>query len=133
MKTRKQKNPVGRPRIFSSPEEMETLCTEYFQECEKKHKPYGICGLAVYLGMDRTTLYKYQKDYPDTYGKVIKWAKAVIEAYLETGLYGKGYNGCRFNLTNNFGWSEKQENINVSTSYEEYLRRMKECNSDEKY
>lgn len=132
---KKIKHQIGRPKKFSTPEELEQRCSEYFLECEKKNRPYGICGLAVYVGLDRTTLYKYQKDYPDTYGEVIKWARAVIEAYLETGLYGKGFQGCKFNLSANFGWTEKQENINtnIETTYEEYLRKMKECNSDAKY
>lgn len=130
---KRTKNTVGRPKKFSSPEELELKCTEYFNECDKLHRPYGVCGLAVYLGLNRTTLFKYQRDYPDTYGEIIEWAKAVIEAYLETGLYGKGYNGCRYNLSANFGWAEKQENVNIETSYEEYLRKMKECNSDDKY
>ena len=73
---KKSKHQVGRPKKFSTPEELEQRCSEYFLECENKHRPYGICGLAVYVGLDRTTLYKYQKDYPDTYGEVIKWARA---------------------------------------------------------
>lgn len=131
--TKKIKYQLGRHRKFSSPEELENKCNEYFKYCDKNKLPYGICGLAAFLGIDRTTLYKYQRDYPETYGDVVKSAKSVIEAFLETGLYGKGFQGAKFNLSSNFGWAEKQENINVNTSYEEYLRKLKECSSDDKY
>ena len=39
----------------------------------------------------------------------IRKAKARIEAFIETRLYGNNVTGCIFNLKNNFDWKDKQE------------------------
>lgn len=127
---------LGRPKKYSNVEEFEVKCSEYFLKCIKEKEPMGICGLAAYLDIDRTTLYNYEKNYPDSYGLVIKQAKAKIEAFLEAGLYkNKQVTGIIFNLKNNFGYAEREkvENINVDMSYEEYIKKMESCTSDEEY
>ncbi|MBP3463689.1 MAG: hypothetical protein J6K45_04325 [Clostridia bacterium] len=127
---------LGRPKKYSNVEEFEVKCSEYFLKCIKDKEPMGICGLAAYLDIDRTTLYNYEKNYPDSYGLVIKQAKAKIEAFLEAGLYkNKQVTGIIFNLKNNFGYAEREkvENINVDMSYEEYIKKMESCTSDEEY
>lgn len=132
----KYKHFVGRPKKYSNPEEFELKVSEYFLQAYKKKMPVGIAGLAAYLDIDRTTLFNYEKNYPDTYGLIVRQAKAKIEAFLENGLYERSHvTGIIFNLKNNFGYAERErvENVNVEMSYEEYIKKMESCSSDEKY
>mgnify|MGYP003548349556 CR=1 FL=1 len=132
----KYKHYLGKPRSYKSVEEFELKCSGYFIETLKKKKPVGIAGLAAYLDIDRTTLWNYEKKYPETYGLVIKQAKAKIEAFLEQGLYERNHvTGIIFNLKNNFGYAEREkvENVNVDMTYEEYVKKMESCTSDEEY
>ena len=55
------KNPVGRPLLFKSVEELEDKIQNYFNYCDEKNKPYTITGLAVFLDTDRITLIRYQE------------------------------------------------------------------------
>lgn len=73
--------------------------------------PPTICGLAVALGSDRSTLLDYQneekfKDFSHT----IKNAKAFIEQNLEEGMVNGRVPAASgiFNLTNNFKWKNSQ-------------------------
>ena len=34
--------------------------------------------------------------------------------------------GIIFNLKNNYGWKDKQENINVGVSYEDYIKKVED-------
>ena len=131
----KIKQHLGKPKSYSNIEEFEKKCSEYFNYCTKNHLPVGVCGLASFLDIDRSTLYRYEKNYPDTFGPIIKQARAKIEAYLEMCLYGKNVTGTIFNLKNNFGWAEREkvENVNVEMTYEEYVKKMESCISDEEY
>ena len=99
------KNPVGRPRVFKSPDEMQIAIDSYFAE---NNKP-TVCGLALHLGfISRQSFFDYEgygKEFSDT----IKKAKARIEQALESHLYGNSVTGTIFNLKNNFGWHDKQE------------------------
>lgn len=135
MKETKQKVYLGKPKSYSNVDEFELKCSEYFEYCNKKKFPPGICGLASFLGIDRSTLNRWEKNYPDTYGIVIKRARAEIESYLEMCLHGKNVTGTIFNLKNNFGWAEREkvENVNVDMSYEEYVKKMESCTSSEEY
>ena len=61
----------------------------------------------------------------EEFSDTIKKAKLKVENYLEKHLItDSSTTGIIFNLKNNFGWKDKQENINVDTSYEEYLKRV---------
>jgi hypothetical protein len=124
------KNKVGRPPMFKSAKEMQTLIDGYFDLCQGEmfkdddgkpivnkygepifigQKPPTVTGLALYLGLQsRQALLNYQsrKEFNDT----ITRAKMRIEEYAETRLYDKdGCNGAKFNLVNNFGWKDKIE------------------------
>ncbi|WP_308660991.1 terminase small subunit [Alistipes finegoldii] len=52
---------VGRPRKFSSPEEMQAAIDAYFAACEKKDEPLTIEGLCEALEVDRRTILNYGK------------------------------------------------------------------------
>ena len=64
-------------------------------------------GLALSLGVDRRTLVNYSHN--EKYFPTIRKAKAKIESFIETRLYGNNVTGCIFNLKNNFDWKDKQE------------------------
>ena len=121
---------MARPLKYKSKEELQIAIDKYFKACDgtmltdKNEQPifnkYGqpvfinvkpptVTGLALALGFTtRLSLINYQgrKEFVNT----ITRAKAKIEEYAETRLYDKdGCNGAKFNLSNNFGWKERQE------------------------
>lgn len=132
------KNKVGCPPKYETPEEMQKVIDAYFESCDgeyliidgcavtdkhgtpvkTKERPLTITGLALALGFtSRQALLNYEgkAEFVDT----IKRAKSRIEQYAEERLFDKdGVNGAKFNLSNNFkGWSERQQidsNVNLS-------------------
>ena len=102
---------MARPKIYTSVEVMEKDIKKYFDECDKKDKPYTMSGLAYALDMDRRTLLNYSKN--EQFFLTIKKAKQKVEQQLEENLYRLGNNsGIIFNLKNNFGWIDKIESNN---------------------
>lgn len=113
----------GRPKAYKEVKIMQQKIDEYFEECKRNDEPYTITGLCIALGICRDTLSEYMKhkEFSDT----IKKAKLKVENYLEKHLItDSSTTGIIFNLKNNFGWKDKQENINVDTSYEDYIKRV---------
>ncbi|WP_127532745.1 terminase small subunit [Paenibacillus kobensis] len=92
----------------------------------QQSRPYTISGLADYLGTTRRTLLDYeQRD--DEFSHTITRAKAKIENYTEEQLYDKvarNMTGIIFNLKNNYGWQDKQE-IEQTTTTTISVRRKK--------
>ncbi|MBC2478150.1 DNA-packaging protein, partial [Clostridium beijerinckii] len=104
-----EKKEVGRPRAFNSQEELEQKIMEYWQRCEQNNKPYTLSGLALWIGIDRRTLYNYSTR--DEFFPTIKKAKDIVEASMEERAL-TGDNNVTFSifaLKNNFGWRDKQE------------------------
>lgn len=113
----------GRPKKYKDVEVMKEKIDEYFKECEQKQEPYTITGLCIALDICRDTLCEYAKK--EEFSDTIKKAKLRVENYLEKHLItDNGTTGIIFNLKNNFGWKDKQENINIDTSYEDYIKRV---------
>lgn len=113
----------GRPKKYKDVEVMKEKIDEYFKECEQKQEPYTITGLCIALDICRDTLCEYAKK--EEFSDTIKKAKLRVENYLEKHLItDNGTTGIIFNLKNNFGWRDKQENINIDTSYEDYIKRV---------
>lgn len=124
-------NKVGRPLMYSTPEQMQAKIDEYFDECRGEVltdkdgmplydkngielrvgvRPLTITGLALALGFNsRQALLNYQAK--DEFHDTIMRAKAKVECYAEERLFDKdGANGAKFSLANNFdGWKEKKE------------------------
>jgi hypothetical protein len=122
---------VGRPPMYSDPEEMQKAIDAYFSLCEGEKalddegnpittkygylykvepKPPTITGLALALGFNsRQALLNYQGR--EAFNDTVTRAKARVEEYAESRLFDKdGANGAKFSLANNFrGWAEKQE------------------------
>ena len=113
----------GRPKKYSKKEEIEEKINNYFKECDDRQEPYTVTGLGLALNMSRQDLINYSKD--KEFFDTIKKAKLRIENYLEKRLItDNSVTGIIFNLKNNYNWKDKQENINVDTSYEEYIKRV---------
>jgi hypothetical protein len=108
-----ESNPVGRPPMYSAPEEMQEKVDEYFRNCEltwgtDKPKYPTVTGLALALGFNsRLSLINYEGK-PE-FVNTVKRAKALVEEFIEQRLYGGQTTGCIFNLKNNFGWRDSQD------------------------
>jgi hypothetical protein len=115
-----------RPLKFKTPEELQRKIDEYFDMCDENNKPYTISGLAYYLGTNRQTLLNYEER--DEFFDTIKNAKARIEAFVEESLWTpKITAGVIFNLKNNFGWNDKNENkvtINLDDLSDEEIEEL---------
>lgn len=93
---------------YKTEEQLSKAIDNYFEECDKKDKPYTITGLALSLGIDRRTLTNYSNK--AMFFPLIKNAKLKIENQLEESLYRLGNNsGVIFNLKNNYGWKDTLE------------------------
>lgn len=122
----------GRPKKYNSVEELEKDIEKYFKYCDKNKKPYTISGLAYNLDIDRKTLLNYSKD--EEFFPPIKKAKLKIESQLEECLYRLGNNsGVIFNLKNNYGWKDTNDDENTNTKngvMEELVEALKNVKKD---
>lgn len=107
---------VGRPPIYTDPEELAKRCDDYFNNATKP----TITGLTLYLGFEsKDTLYAY-RDKPD-FSYSIKRAITKIENYHESALDQNNVAGRIFALKN-MGWKDKSEqdvNLNASVNWNE--------------
>lgn len=91
----------GRPRIWKDPIELSDLISDYFNQTERP----TLSGLAVYLEIDRQTLYNYKKR--DEFFDIIKRATAKVESiYEERAIYENNPTGVIFALKN-MGWTDR--------------------------
>ncbi|MBR6688795.1 MAG: DNA-packaging protein [Clostridia bacterium] len=120
-----EKHAGGRPPKYKTKEEIQEKIDEYFKMCKLNNKPYTITGLGLALDMSRQDLINYSKK--DEFFDTIKRAKMRVENYLEERLINdSSATGIIFNLKNNYGWKDKQENVNVGVSYEDYIKRVED-------
>ena len=121
----KEKHVGGRPPKYTEAEEMQKKIDKYFEDCKLNNKPYTITGLGLALDMSRQDLINYSKK--EKFFDTIKRAKMRVENYLEERLINdSSATGIIFNLKNNYGWKDKQENVNVGVSYEDYIKRVED-------
>jgi hypothetical protein len=102
----------GRPLKFVSVDALQKQIDNYFMNLAAEHRPPTITGLALALDTTRRTLIDYQND--DEYSHTIEKAKARIENFVEEKLFDRNTPtaGAIFNLTNNYGWQNKQYSDN---------------------
>ena len=121
----KEKHAGGRPPKYTEAEEMQKKIDKYFEDCKLNNRPYTITGLGLALDMSRQDLINYSKK--EKFFDTIKRAKMRVENYLEERLINdSSATGIIFNLKNNYGWKDKQENVNVGVSYEDYIKRVED-------
>ena len=97
--------PGGRPRLYTSAEEVQALIDEYMEENEGQI--LTMSGLALKLGMCTETLRVYGGE--DEFSATIKKARQIVETAWEKALHEKGGSGPIFWLKNNAGWKDKKE------------------------
>lgn len=100
-------NPVGRPRIFSSPEEFDALVDNYVRMCKNAEpkEPITLTGLCLALGFcSKGTLFEYQ-NYPE-FSESVKRARLLVENAYEKRLGANNPTGSIFALKN-MDWSDK--------------------------
>ncbi|MBR6907719.1 hypothetical protein IKN40_04435 [bacterium] len=108
--TRNNTNYLGNQNAakYKTPEEFQKVIDNYFAKCDEEHRPYTMSGLALALGLDRSTLVRYGEK--DLFANLVKKAKLKVETMLEENLYRTGNNsGIIFNLKNNYGWRDQIE------------------------
>lgn len=115
------KNKVGRPMKYESPDIMQENIERYFNDT--KSEEITITGLCIALGLNKDTFYEYGKK--EEYKDIITMARLYVENSYELSLRKYGRTGDIFALKN-FGWKDKQENINVGVSYEDYIKRVED-------
>lgn len=100
-------NPVGRPRIYDTPQEFDDKVDQYYQHCKATEEPITWTGLALYLGFSsRQSIDEYMKY--DGFSDSVKRAKTLVEYAYEKKLHGTAAAGAIFALKN-MQWSDKQE------------------------
>lgn len=108
---------------WKTTEELKEKIEEYFNSYCESNKVYPtITGLAWYLGTNRMTLlnwikskdiesktFNFSKEDKDLCIKYLLDAYSYIEkGYEENLFYKDSFNGCRFTLSNNYKWVDKQ-------------------------
>lgn len=102
-----QKRPVGRPRLYQSPEDFDAKVDEYYHSCKATEEPITWTGLALYLGFSsRQSIDEYQEY--EGFSDSVKRAKLLVEWAYEKRVLGANAAGPIFVLKN-MGWSDKQE------------------------
>lgn len=106
-------------RAFKTKEDFKNKFIEYIKLCEEQKKLPNVAGFCVHCDINRDTFYAQGEYYSDTYKKV----NDILE---DATINSRDINDKFkiFYMKNKFGYKDKQENINVDTSYEEYLKRV---------
>lgn len=100
-------NPVGRPRMYDTPQEFDDKVDQYYQHCKATDEPITWTGLALYLGFSsRQSIDEYLKY--EGFSDSVKRAKTLVEYAYEKKLHGTAAAGAIFALKN-MQWSDKQE------------------------
>jgi len=117
------KHPGGRPMKYNTREDLENAIDNYFDECKLNKKTIitkdgildvispkvpTIAGLAYAIGVDRQTVYNYEKN--QEYFDIIKRARDYILAEIESAAINDDVNnGPVIFVMKNYGYSDKQE------------------------
>jgi len=114
-----KKNPVGRPPMYSNPEDLQAKIQDYFDNCPDYRTAYDklgnafkiptitITGLVLHCGFcDRKSFYEYEVKPEFTH--TIKRARSFVEKEYEMALNTGSCTGAIFALKN-FGWIDKSE------------------------
>lgn len=112
------RNPVGRPRFYTTADELEDVIGEYFAYCQENKNKLTIMGLILFCGFsDRASFYDYEQKQEFTH--VIKKARAIITMHYEEKLQEAFPQGAVFALKN-MGWSAEEKvetTVKTATSF----------------
>lgn len=95
-------DPMGEPLLNDNGEELQTI---------RYVRPPALSSLCLALGIDKKTWINYgDPDLHPDFAPIVSWARGFMEAYLEEELNTRDkVSGIIFNLTNNYGWRQKNE------------------------
>lgn len=115
------KNLGGRPLKFKNAEELESKINEFYDYCELNELPLTFERLAVFLEVDRKTIYNYE--HHDMFFQAIKKVRDKILAdIMDKGMTGKINPTFGIFCLKNYGYADKQEiestNINLNNNIE---------------
>lgn len=107
----------GRPKAFNSVQELEQKIEEFYDYCEQKEETLTFERLATFVGVDRRTLYNYDKK--DEYFLAFKKVRERILAdIMSKGLSNKINTTFGIFCLKNYGYTDRQEiesnNINTN-------------------
>lgn len=110
-KKKTSKKPIGRPRVISSPEEMDELVDSYIHMCKTAvpPEPLTLTGMILALGLSSRESFDLYMTY-DGFLDSVKRAKLLIENAYERRLHGTTPTGSIFALKN-FGWFDKTPEV----------------------
>lgn len=117
-----QKNKIGKPRIFSNPEELEICIDQYREYLDRSGKPPTMAGLAYYTGIDRTSLYNYANR-PEYFNTLKAFRDWILMRWEETGI--ENSSSSLIFMMKNYGYTDRveTENINHNTyTFEKTLK-----------
>lgn len=108
-------------RIFKKKEDFINKFKDYINKCNQEKCLPNIAGFCVYCDINRDTFYAQEEYYSDTYKKV----NDILE---DATINCKDVNDTFkiFYMKNKFGYKDKQENINVGISYEDYIKKVED-------
>ena len=102
------KNLGGRPLKYETKEDLQAAIDKYWQYCEEQKKVPCIAGLAYYIGVDRHTVYNYEKN--DKFFHTIKIARDKILYKLEESVCNTNSIAAgKIFVMKNYGYTDKQE------------------------
>ena len=121
-KPKTEKKQVGRPRLYSSPEDFDKKVLEYQSYCKEEREPVTWTGLALYLGFSsRQSIDEYLKY--DGFSDSVKRAKTFVEWHYEMKLHGNTPSGSIFALKN-FGWADKPTEEDTGETLAESISKL---------
>ena len=107
METSYRRLPV---EVYDDAQKLDDTCQAYFDFQTIMNKPFGVTGMAEFLGISRADIIRYLMDHSDyDVRNVIRFYLTKIESYMESKMMtGEiGIAQMKFYMTNNHDWSDK--------------------------
>lgn len=123
----------GRAKQFASPEELQELINNYYQECKEDKVPLTIEGLCDVLDCERMTLLNYEKTegYEEFFYTIKKAKLKVQRDKMERALSGKANAAFSiFDLVNNTDYENVQKVENTNRNIEIPEIKFKDTDGD---
>ena len=105
-------------RELSKVYRVQGILEQYFADCKEKHLKMTVSRLCVYLNVSKAALSRFvfsdninedeKESDVNRSREILAAALRRCECWLEDGLFAaKTFQGAKFALSNNFGWSDK--------------------------